>query len=158
MALQALTEDGYMTWTCPCGRQQTAHVSHEEVQVNLRPGAGVEQVQQRTVQLPVCTCGRQTHLKVDFSDEELRAPNMWIAWNPGLEERLQTFLAAQAQGVLPDDLAEAGMTLEQLALEIAQLQTIKAAGGISTPSHAVAARHVALLGHLEQADKVLPAL
>lgn len=156
MALQDLTEDGQITWTCVCGRQQSAHVSHEEVQVNLRPGA--QHLHHRTVQLPRCACGRQTHLKVDFSDEELRAPNMWIAWNPTMEEQLQRFLAAQAQGVLPEDLLEAGMTMEQLALEIAQLQTIKAAGGLPTPSRAVAARHVALVGHLEQAGKLSPAL
>ncbi len=67
MALQILTDEGNMAWTCACGSAQTAHISHEEVQAH--PNGHV-------VRLPVCGCGRVTVLKTHFTPEELAAPNM----------------------------------------------------------------------------------
>jgi len=63
--LQTLTDDGNMTYACHngCG-VQTAHVSQVE-----RIG--------KLIALPSCpSCESWTFLKVVFTEEEMRAPNM----------------------------------------------------------------------------------
>ncbi len=56
-------------WRCVnCGTQRTAQATAVELRVH--PDG------QRTAILPACDCGAQTGLKVDFTEEELAAPNM----------------------------------------------------------------------------------
>ena len=67
--LHTLTDDGNVGWRCVgCGAQRTAQAN--AVELRTHPDG------QRTALLPVCDCGAQTGLKVDFTEEELRAPNM----------------------------------------------------------------------------------
>jgi len=75
MALHTLTEDGLMGWRCgDCGTENSAHYTHPGVHVYQPPDALKSR---RTVRLPACpTCGATVHLKVDFSEKELAAPNM----------------------------------------------------------------------------------
>lgn len=75
MALHTLTEDGTMGWTCgDCGTENSAHYTHPAVHMHIPPEAPRHR---RTVRLPACpTCGAIVHLKVDFNDKELAAPNM----------------------------------------------------------------------------------
>lgn len=71
--LQTLTDDGHMTYACHngCGIQ-SAHVS--EMEWAAFPGAPEHM---RLVALPPCpNCGARLFLKVSFTEEELRAPNM----------------------------------------------------------------------------------
>ena len=73
MALQALSDEGQLEWTCHCGEQKSEHLSHDEIQYCHRPGTPNSH---RTVALPICTCGMHLFLKVDFTEAELSAPNM----------------------------------------------------------------------------------
>lgn len=66
--LTHLLDTGHVRYTCTCGAAQQVHVSHEDVRFHLPPGRPKEH---RTVGLPVCECGAQTFLKVDFTPEEL---------------------------------------------------------------------------------------
>jgi hypothetical protein len=70
--LTNLTDDGQMTYHCgKCKGETDTHINHPDVQVALSPGAPLHH---RTVQLPQCDCGARTHLKVDFTEEELAPP------------------------------------------------------------------------------------
>jgi hypothetical protein len=70
--LHTLTDEGQMGWRCVhCGAENTAPIS--EAELNGHPGAAQNR---HTVRLPPCACGSQTYLKVYFTEEELRAPNM----------------------------------------------------------------------------------
>jgi hypothetical protein len=75
MALHTLTEDGYLGWTCPkCSQDRREHISHEAIKAVLPfPEAPIHT---RLVQTPACSCGMRVDLKVDFTPEELAAPNM----------------------------------------------------------------------------------
>lgn len=64
-------DTGHIHWKCAgrqgnCQKSNIAHVSHEAI-VWLEPGL---------VALPPCSCGARCFVKVDFTDEELRADNM----------------------------------------------------------------------------------
>lgn len=76
MALQALTDDGHMEWTCPrCDTRNAAHISDAAVVVHQRADAPLHH---RMVGLPACeTCKASTSLKVHFTPAELDAPNFW---------------------------------------------------------------------------------
>jgi len=89
--------EGHMGWTCPCGSEQTAHVSHPRVEHPsqdeyetvvegtttdeqgrvwtrslTRPTGRQIVVDPGVVALPPCaTCGTQTFLKARFTDEDL---------------------------------------------------------------------------------------
>lgn len=76
MAVQSIDGKGNFTWICPhqsCGTEGSAHISHEAIQWH---GHSTTPSHQHTVSLPRCQCGAQTFLKVHFTDQELRAPNM----------------------------------------------------------------------------------
>jgi hypothetical protein len=86
MTLHSFEEDGTMGWVCPhCNISNTAHVSHEEVEVFHRAGSPLHH---RTVGLPTCTCGSRTYLRVDFKDEELK-----IEGRAAVAERHKAFIA-----------------------------------------------------------------
>ena len=98
--LTDLKEDGTARWTChKCGSENQAHVSHEHMEWTPRPHIdavkarfvfnGVEETeaerlaqaalggQSDTIKTPPCPCGAGGwFLKVNFTPEELRAPNM----------------------------------------------------------------------------------
>jgi hypothetical protein len=72
--LEALTEEGHLLWTCHgCQTRHTVHHSHEAVQVHHVTGRPLHH---RVVGLPPCECGTRAFLKVDFTPQELAAPNM----------------------------------------------------------------------------------
>jgi hypothetical protein len=76
MALHTYTpNDGMMGWRCVhCHTENAAHHSQAVIQ-HLYPETTTKRA--RTVRLPACsTCGSTVHLKVDFSEAELHAPNM----------------------------------------------------------------------------------
>lgn len=63
--LHTLTDSGHMTWTCPCGDEMAAHISHEAVQhANGLP---------YHIALPKCDCGKQTFLAVPTDEHYARA-------------------------------------------------------------------------------------
>lgn len=92
--LHTLTDSGHMAWTCPCGSERMAHISHPEVthpsyaeQETIPDGTHTDE-QGRTwtrhitrptgntithadvIALPPCECGTRTFLKATFDDEE----------------------------------------------------------------------------------------
>lgn len=162
MALQQLTDDGYLTWTCThCGKQQTVHHSHEEVQWGeVLLGMDIKHAH---VWLPVCACKHQTRLKVHFTEAELQAPNMWLPWTGEHEASLQQCYALHTRfqdGTLTDEeraeLVEAQITPEGVTEQIARMEQVKAAGGQHTESHAVAQRHMDLARQLVASGKLPP--
>lgn len=99
--LQELTDDGTMHWTCTCGKRNSAHVSHEQVEHpsedeqetviegthvdeqgktwvrSLTRPTGKKTVHHDVIALPRCTCGARTHLKVAFTDQEWDGLARW---------------------------------------------------------------------------------
>lgn len=72
--LEALTEEGHLLWTCHgCQTRHTVHHSHEGIVMHHVTGRPVHH---RVVGLPPCECGTRAFLKVDFTPQELAAPNM----------------------------------------------------------------------------------
>ena len=156
MGLHAINEQGNLAWRCPhvleetdqpCGTSNEAHISHEAIQWHGHPLARPEH---RTVSLPPCpACGAQTFLKVHFAEHELNAPNMWLPWNWFWEERLQVIQAILAN-------AEEGTHKQVISAEISQLLAAKQAGGMHTPSHPMALRHMELAAQLIASGKTPP--
>ena len=86
--LHTLTESGHMMWTCPCGSDLMAHISHEGVQHPssdeyetiedgthtdeqgmtwtrlIRRPTGNKVINASHIALPPCECGKQTFLAV----------------------------------------------------------------------------------------------
>jgi hypothetical protein len=105
---------------------------------------GIEWVDERHVALPVCECGTRMTLKVVFTDEEMKAPNIQIAvrdpQNPSLITRLDQHpmvsrhqslaTALQAKGNVytpPDTAAQEAAQREQhkaLILEVLKEQGV----------------------------------
>jgi hypothetical protein len=74
--LHTLTDSGHMAWTCPCGDERMAHISHDAIQ----------HTDATMIALPPCDCGKQTFLKVNFTDEELANVARFVAGdNSGIE-------------------------------------------------------------------------
>lgn len=151
--IQSIDTAGNLTWQCqhvgeqdgPCGQTHQYHISHEQIQWSGHPGVKPEH---QTVSLPPCSaCGAQTFLKVHFTERELKAPNMWQAWNSYHEEQLAGLKEQHAQ-VEPGSPHHAA-----LAGQINQLEQAKQAGGYHLPSHAVALRHQELARQLLQSGK-----
>ena len=153
MAITQIDTEGNLTWKCPhagekdapCGTVQSHHISHEHIQWHGHPGSKPEH---RTVSLPPCSaCGAQTFLKVHFTEKELKAANMWQAWNSWHEGKLAELFAQHE--------AEQGETPNKalLASQIASYQAAKQAGGYHTDSHAMAMRHVELARQLIASGK-----
>ena len=149
MALHTLTEDGHLGWQCVgCGKQQTAHHSHKEVQWCHEPGMPVEHA---TVRLPACECGAQVYLKVHFTEQELKAPNMWIPWTSEHETMYQQVKHGAEHPEQYEDATES--TLDILKSQVETLEAIRTAGGSHTNSHAIAQRHVELARQLKASGK-----
>jgi len=150
--IHSIDEQGNLIWECrhwpenteqPCGQHSHHHISHEQIQWAGQPG------EHQTVRLPPCeVCGAQTFLKVHFTEEELRAPNMWLAWT---SERAQALVNLQAAYE-----AEAEETPQKAALayQIKELEAIRNAGGLYTKSHQVAQNHMQLRDQLIANGKV----
>jgi hypothetical protein len=92
--LHDLDDEGNMKWMCRCGKENTAHVSHEQVEHpvqdeyesviegehtdeqgrtwtrTLTRPTGTRIVHAGVVGLPPCDCGTRTFLKATFTDEE----------------------------------------------------------------------------------------
>lgn len=92
--LHDLTDEGHMKWMCRCGKENTAHVSHEQVEHptqdeyetipeeshideqgrtwtrSLSRPTGTKIVHEGVVALPPCECGTRTFLKATFTDDE----------------------------------------------------------------------------------------
>jgi hypothetical protein len=140
--IQLIDDQGNLTWECQhqgCGHQHQHHLSHEQIQWQG----------EHLVRLPPCSaCGSQTFLRVHFTEEELSALNMWLAWT---SERAQTLVDFQAA-----HQAEQGETPYRAALayQIKALEAIRDAGGLHTDSHAVALRHQELARQLKASGKV----
>jgi hypothetical protein len=147
VALHTMTDEGQLGWQCVlCSAQNTVHHSHQEVQWCHASGMPIEHA---TVRLPPCSgCESQTYLKVHFAEEELSAPNMWLAWT---SERAQALVDAQAAYQ-----AEPEGTVHKAALayQIKALEAIRDVGGLHTESHAVALRHQELARQLKASGKV----
>lgn len=104
--IDTITDDGQITHLCTgCTQMHTTHISDEEVQFHLTPGAPRWH---RTVRLPACACGRITDLKVDFSAQELLAPNMMDADG----NALPTHAVALRHMILAAQMEAAGKALE----------------------------------------------
>lgn len=148
--IHSIDESGNLTWKCQhrsqCGATAQYHISHERIQWHGAPGAKPEH---QTVSLPPChVCGAQTFLKVHFTEAELKAPNMWLAWT---SERAQSLVDLQAASALePDGTPHKAA----LAAQIKDLEAIRDAGGLHTESHAVALRHMELARQLRASGKV----
>lgn len=92
--LHTLTDGGHMAWTCPCGDERMAHVSHEGVahpthdEVEsvvegtftdaqgrawtrhlMRPTGRTPVLDPRCIALPPCDCGKRTFLFVPSEQE-----------------------------------------------------------------------------------------
>lgn len=156
MAIQSIDEEGNLTWNCPhigekdgpCGQAHTHHISHEAIQWSAR---SPNPASQSMVSLPPCSvCGGQTFLKVVFTDKELKAPNMWIAWTSERAQNLVDFQKSLAEA--EPESVHAQLLIEQIKL----LEAIKAANGLHTNSHAMALRHVELAKQLVASGKVPP--
>lgn len=154
VAIQSIDTEGNLIWKCPhwseeadkpCGQTHQHHIGHEHIQWHGSPGTKQEH---QTVSLPPCSaCGAQTFLKVSFTEKELQASNMWLAWT---SERAQALLDAQKAYAEAED----GTTHKtMLQSQIQQLQAIKQAGGLHTDSHAMALRHIELARQLIQSGK-----
>ncbi|HET8911203.1 MAG TPA: hypothetical protein VFN23_07060 [Ktedonobacteraceae bacterium] len=154
MAIQSIDDQGNLTWRCPhwpeeadtvCGAQHQHHIGHEAIKWHGHPGSKPEH---QTVSLPPCSgCGAQTFLKVHYTEKELRAPNMWLAWTFERAQMLQVLQAAYQQ-------AEEGSSQKMmLAQQMAELEAIRNAGGLHTESHAMALRHRELARQLKAAGK-----
>jgi hypothetical protein len=92
--LHDLDDEGNMKWMCRCGKENTAHVSHPQVEHptqdeyesviegehtdeqgrtwtrTLTRPTGTRIVHEGVVGLPVCECGTRTFLKATYTDEE----------------------------------------------------------------------------------------
>lgn len=139
--IRTIDDQGNLTWHCQhldCGREHQHHITHEQIQWH-----------ESLVRLPPCeVCGAQTYLKVHFTEEELRAPNMFVPWT---SERAQTLVDLQAAIVHEP----AGTTHKAvLAAQIKELEAIRDAGGLHTESHATALRHQELARQLNASGKV----
>lgn len=75
MALQTVTDDGYLTWRCElyefgelvsCGELKTAHID-EMVYLTQDPS----EARGATIALPQCSCGVQSFIKADYTVKEL---------------------------------------------------------------------------------------
>lgn len=161
MAIQSIDEAGNLTWKCPhwpeeadapCGTVHSDHISHIGIQWCGHPGAKPEH---RTVSLPPCSaCGAVTFLKVAFTEKELKAPNMWQAWNSNMEaghQKAKDFVA-HPESYPDDDTSEQNLAL--LKHQIEQAEIIRQAGGYHTDSHAMALRHVELARQLIASGKI----
>ena len=92
--LHDLTDEGHMRWHCACGKENSAHVSHEHVghpthdeyesviegtftdehgrtwTRSISRPTGTKIVAEGVIALPPCSCGTRTFLKSTFDDEE----------------------------------------------------------------------------------------
>lgn len=152
MGLHHLDESGNLGWHCPhnpedrgaCGAHNTAHISHDQVEWIGTPDIPEHH---HSIALPPCSgCGARTFLKVSFTEQELKAPNMWLEWNSWWEERLQQAEQEYKAGGEPTHL-------QTLAAQIQQLRAAKEAGGVHTDSHAMAQRHIELSKQMRTAGK-----
>lgn len=96
--LHTLTESGHMMWTCPCGADLMAHISHPDVQhpsgdeveslpdgtfvddqsrewqrFIVRPTGRKNIIDPGTIALPKCECGKQTFLAVPTDEHYANA-------------------------------------------------------------------------------------
>jgi hypothetical protein len=89
--LHELSDEGHMKWMCPCGKENSAHVSHEQVEHpshdeqesvvegtftddagrvwtrSISRPTGNKIVAEGVVALPPCSCGARTFLKASFN-------------------------------------------------------------------------------------------
>lgn len=150
MAIQHIDDRGNLTWACPhrgeadasCGQTHTHHISHESIQWHGMEGTHEKH---HMVSLPPCSaCGARTFLKVHFTEAELKAPNMWIPWTSEYESDYQRLKQA---------VEHPEQDLDMLKEQLANLETIRRAGGQHTNSHAMAQRHIELARQLKASGK-----
>lgn len=111
--LDALTSDGYLSWTCPkCGESKVAHASHEDVQVRHIVGRPLAH---RLIALPACDCGKRIGLKCDFTPEELAASNMIDNGRP-----TATYAAAHRHMALVQHLEAIGKPVQNTVVHLLQ--------------------------------------